>query len=216
MPKMKSHASATLIGDVVDSRHSPDRALLHRELTEALSAVNDATDPAQPLRITVGDEFQGAYATVGAAVAAALAVRLALPPTVDARFGIGWGAVAALDDTTQDGPGWWAAREAIVAVKDEQSRAATSSTRTLYRQAMDAEPDGPDPLPLNAALRCRDQMMGSLDDRSSRILRALMNGSTQAAVAESEGISASAVSQRVRADGLAVIVAAHRDLSEIA
>ena len=213
MPKMKSHASATLIGDVVDSRHSPDRALLHRELTEALSAVNDATDPDQPLRITVGDEFQGAYATVGAAVAAALAVRLALPPTVDARFGIGWGAVAALDDTTQDGPGWWAAREAIVAVKEEQSRAATSSARTLYRRAGD---DGPDPLAINAALRCRDQMMGSLDDRSSRILRALMTGSTQAAVAEAEGITPSAVSQRVRADGLAVVIAAHDDLSAIA
>lgn len=213
MTTVKSQASASLIGDVISSRHSPDRALLHRELTEALAAVNEATDPDQPLRITVGDEFQGAYPTVGAAIAAALAVRLALPPTVDARFGIGWGEVTALDATTQDGPGWWAAREAIVAVKEEQSRAATSSARTLYRRAGD---DGPDPLAINAALRCRDQMMGSLDDRSSRILRALMTGSTQAAVAKAEGITPSAVSQRVRADGLAVVVAAHDDLSAIA
>lgn len=213
MASMKSLASATLIGDVVSSRHSPDRAALHRELTEAIATANEATDPAQPLRITVGDEFQGAYPTVGGAIAAAMAVRLALPPTVDARFGIGWGEVTALDATTQDGPGWWAAREAIVAVKDEQSRPATATARTLYRPAEDT---GPDPLPVNAALRCRDQMMGSLDDRSSRILRALMTGSTQAAVAEAEGITPSAISQRVRADGLAVIVAAHHDLTEIA
>ncbi|MGV0804036.1 SatD family protein, partial [Mycolicibacterium elephantis] len=63
---------------------------------------------------TVGDEFQGSYRTVGAAIEAALAIRLAVAPEIDVRFGIGWGAVTVLDAGTgiQDGPGWWTAREA--------------------------------------------------------------------------------------------------------
>ena len=112
-----SSRRATLIGDVVASRRSPNRSALHRAVTGALTqATDDAVDaPA----LTVGDEFQGSYRTVGAAITAALAIRLALAadhdPGVDVRFGIGWGGVTMLDERIQDGPGWWSAREAIVA-----------------------------------------------------------------------------------------------------
>jgi hypothetical protein len=78
--------------------------------------------------------------------------------------------------------------------------------RTAYRRA--EETDGPEPGAVNAALICRDQMIGSVSERSLRLLRGVLDGSSQAELAAAEGISASAVSQRMRNDGLAVVVAA--------
>jgi predicted transcriptional regulator len=49
-----------------------------------------------------------------------------------------------------------------------------------------------------------------LSDRSLRLLRGLMDPhTTQSELATLEGISASAVSQRVRADGIGAVLAAH-------
>ena len=62
---------------------------------------------------------------------------------------------------------------------------------------------------VNAALLCRDHLVGSLSERSVRLLRGLMDPhTTQSELATLEGISASAVSQRVRADGIGVVLAA--------
>ncbi len=58
-----------------------------------------AADAIDPPAFTVGDEFQGSYPTVGAAIDAALSLRLAVAPGIDVRFGIGWGAVTMLDAT---------------------------------------------------------------------------------------------------------------------
>ena len=113
----------------------------------------------------------------------------------------------------EDGPGWWAARAAIESVKLEAARPATRQLRTAYRRA--EETDGPDPAAVNAALMCRDQMIGSVSERSLRLLRGTLAGRTQAELAEDEGISASAVSQRVRNDGLAVIAAADELLRRV-
>ena len=115
-------------------------------------------------------------------------------------------AVLADEPRVEDGPGWWAAREAIDAVKTDAARAGTRLLRTAYRRA--EQTDGPDPGPVNAALMCRDQMIGSVSERSLRLLRGTVDGRSQAELADDEGISASAVSQRMRNDGLAVIVAA--------
>ena len=95
-----------------------------------------------------------------------------------------------------------------VAVTDlaQSIRPVTRRMRTAYRIADDTA--GPDPAAVNAALMCRDQMIGSVSQRSMRLLRGTLAGRTQAELAEDEGISASAVSQRVRHDGLAVIAAA--------
>ena len=115
MARTKPCASsvATLIGDVVGSRRVADRRAAHRALNRALDDV--APGAIDPPAFTVGDEFQGSYPTVGAAIDAALSLRLAVGPAIDVRFGIGWGEVTMLDASAgiQDGPGWWAAREAI-------------------------------------------------------------------------------------------------------
>jgi hypothetical protein len=212
MAKMKSQALlAAVIGDVVQSRSSPDRAALHEALAAVLDKANLELGPAVPLRITVGDEFQGCFASVGEALHATLWLRLHLAPRAGLRHGIGWGSVAVLteDPRVEDGPGWWAARAAIESVKRDAGRAATRYLRTAYRRAEEADAaTGPDPDPVNAALLCQDQMVGSLPERSLRLLRGAFTGKTQVELAEEEKISPSAVSQRMRNDGLAVIVAA--------
>ena len=163
----------------------------------------------------MGDEYQGCFGTVGEALHAALWLRLHLAPQAELRHGVGWGSVAVLADSPriEDGPGWWAARAAIESVKLEAVRPATRRLRTAYRRAEDT--DGPDPAAVNAALMCRDQMIGSVSERSLRLLRGTLAGRTQAELAADEEISASAVSQRVRNDGLAVIAAADELLRRV-
>ena len=53
---------ATLIGDVRQARRAPDRDTVHQRLAAVLTEVNDQFDPVTPLRITVGDEYQGGFA----------------------------------------------------------------------------------------------------------------------------------------------------------
>ena len=209
MGRMKDQASrVVLIGDVVDSRGAANRRALHRAVEKALVGVNAVVPALGELRVTVGDEFQGAYATLGGALDAALRVRLELLPGVDTRFGIGRGAVTTLDARRgiEDGPGWWAARAAIEAAEGTATTAATRTARTAVRAA----DDDPSLDAVNAALLCRDHLVGSLSDRSLRLLRGLMDPhTTQSELATLEGISASAVSQRVRADGIGAVLASH-------
>src|SRR5208337_2882970 len=86
---------ATVIGDVVGSRHYTDRRELHRALNRALRSI--AGTAIDPPAFTVGDEFQGSYPGVGAAIDAALTLRLAVAPAINVRFGLGWGEVTVLD-----------------------------------------------------------------------------------------------------------------------
>ena len=85
--------------------------------------------------------------------------------------------------------------------------------RTAYRLAEGS--DGPGEAAVNAALQCRDHLVGSLDDRSRRILGGLMSATTQTEIAAAEGISPSAVSQRVRRDGLGVLLSAAAELRSV-
>ena len=206
---------ATLIGDVVASRGARDRAVLHDRLTELLARVNDTCAPTTSLRITVGDEFQGTFATVGQALQASLRLRVGLMPEHDMRHGIGWGEVSVLqeDPRVEDGPGWWAARDAIHEVQQAQEHPASRYRSTAYRPAV--ETTGPDRHLVDATLALRDAAVGGLSDRSASVLRALLSGQTQREIAEALGISPSAVSQRVRGDGLAALVAADESLGRV-
>lgn len=206
-------AIATLIGDVVASRAAPDRRRLHADLAAALEAVNSRTRPVQPLRVTVGDEFQGAWERRGQALHASLLLRLSLLPDVETRYGLGWGDVAALDDDgdVQDGPGWWAAREAITSAKGGEA-AVRSAGRTVRTRWHEEDPRG---VALDALVRHRDLLVAGLDERSVRLLRGLLAGRTQRALAEEEGISPTAVSRRVHREGLDQVVTIDADLGEL-
>lgn len=208
MDAMKEMPSQyVVIGDIVGSRAASDRRRVHDHLVEALATVRATVPPDRGMRVTVGDEFQGVYATLGEALHATFLLRLHAFPEVDVRVGVGRGEVTVLeaDRGIEDGPGWWAARDAVETAERAAERAATRTLRTVYRSA---EPD-PREDAVNAALLCRDHLVGSVSERSVRLLRGLMESdTTQAELAAREGVSASAVSQRVRSDGLGVVLAA--------
>ena len=208
--KVRASPVATLIGDIVGSRRVADRSAAHRELNRALADV--AAHAIDPPAFTVGDEFQGSYPTVGSAIDAALSLRLSVAPGIDIRFGIGWGAVMMLDELAgiQDGPGWWAAREAIEWTASAQRQPGRALVRMSFRGD-----DRDDVDAVNAALICRDHLIGSLDDRSIRILKGLLSNHTKKDIAAAEGISASAVSQRAGRDGLDLIVQASQYLRTV-
>lgn len=213
---MALSTSAALVADLVASRHASDRQALHAAFRAAIDELNADTDAGviDPLKIQIGDEFQGRFATVGNALAATLRMRVRLTPIGDIRFGIGWGEVQSLDeDGTQDGPAWWSARDAIEWVAAAQEASPTEKVRTAYRLASGS--NGPGEPEVNAALLCRDHLVGSLDKRSMRILGGLMDGRTQSEIADVEKISPSAVSQRVRRDGLGLLLAVHDDLGRV-
>jgi hypothetical protein len=200
---VKQETYATVVGDLIASRTRRDRAGLHARFAAAVEQVNADLSPVAPLRIQAGDEFQGRFASRGQALAAVLRLRLALAPEVECRYGLGWGPLSVLDERTgvEDGPGWWLARDAIDAVHASRDR------RTAYR--------GPDQELIEAVLLGRDALLARLDARSVRILQGLLQGLSQRDLAEELGVSASAISQRVRHDGLAVLVAQDALLREV-
>lgn len=215
MSRMKSSPSWVVIGDLVGSRRSADRRRTHDRLVAVLAESNERLartgGAVVPLHITAGDEFQGTFTGLGAALTTTLRVRLGLLPDADVRCGIGLGAVEVLqaEPRVEDGPGWWAARAAIERVAADADRAALQGLRTRYDVAAEVAAGGaPDPAAVNAALLTRDHLVSSLSVRSLSVLCGLLEGRTQKELARDLGISASAVSQRVRSDGLAVLVAA--------
>ncbi len=189
----------TVVGDLVGSRRAADRAALQRRVGEVLGETNDLYPVAQPFEPTVGDEFQGAAATLAEAVTAALLVRLGLHETVDVRCGIGLGPVQVYDGSRtpllQDGPGWWAAREAI-----EEVGGPRDERRTWFV--------GEGAAMINAFLTCRDQVVARLNPRGVRMLRLALLGRTQKEIAAAEGVWPSAVSQQFRR-GIAAVIDAH-------
>lgn len=216
MDRKQQDATVTLIGDVVGSRIPADRSSVHARLEAALASVNAELSPTGPLWITAGDEYQASFDRVGDALAATLRLRLALLPDLDVRHGLGWGAVAVLSEAPriEDGPGWWAARAAIQRVAADADRASLGRVRTAFDVAGGV--DRPDAAAINAALLGRDGLVGAMSARSLSVLSGLLAGQTQREVAEAEGISASAVSQRVRNDGVALVVAIDEQLRGIA
>lgn len=185
---MTSHY--TLIGDLVGSRRLPDRGAAQVRVGAALVAVQEQLEapPVQALEPTVGDEFQGAFPDLATALSAALLVRLELLPEIDVRCGLGFGEVEVHDPARrpilQDGPGWWAARDAL----DELARPRRSAARTWYV--------GPDEGRVNAFLLVRDALVDRLGGRGRRLLAQALRGVSQREIAELEGISKSAVSQQ--------------------
>jgi len=203
-----------LIGDVVDSRQHPDRAAAQAALVRALSEVEALVPSVQPLDVTLGDEFQGAYATVADAALAALLVRLSLLPDVDTRYGLGHGTFTVFDAdrdlVSQDGPAWWAARSAVDTARQRAGQPRSRAVRTWYAEH---EPGGggaaPGAATVNAFLTCRDEILARMSPRELRLLRGLLLGEQQAAMAAQEGVVQSAVSQSLTRSGAYAVLAAH-------
>jgi len=213
---MSQSSGIAVIVDLVGSRVQPDRVEAQHQLVSALADVNHTVDALQPLAPTIGDECQGAYPDLPSALRASLLLRLLLPGALDCRFGIGagtWRSVGSSDyGPMQDGPGWWAARDAIVEAKSRETR-RNRTLRSWYVVAEEHLDDAPSPALVNALLLCRDEIVTGMGDRSRRLLLGMLRGSTQVELAEAEGISQSAVSQNLRRSGALTLVAADEVLA---
>lgn len=206
--------SIGLVGDLVGSRRAPSRAALQHELVAALARAGRLATAVDPLAPTLGDEFQARYADLPTALTAVLALQLLLGAD-RVRFGLGVGELAVHDPAAtplrQDGPVWWAARAAIDEVSGGSPR--WGARVCWWHEASGSASSGPGrgvaaAVPwANALLALRDRHVGGLRERDRRIALGLLEGEQQAAIATSEGVSASAVSQRVRAAGLRALCA---------
>ncbi|RMB61120.1 SatD family protein [Tessaracoccus antarcticus] len=190
-----------LLGDLVASR-TTDRSHVHAALLRGIDETNARVPALDALRVTVGDEVQGLYASVGDALGASVALRNALFGTADMRFGIGGGDVRIIDDERgiQDGSAWWLARDAINAAEALAGQAGYTGVRTAVRdqrQAAVAAADG--------MVRLVDVSVDALRDGARRSLIGLLNGLENAEVARLEGITESANSQRVIHNSLRVL-----------
>jgi hypothetical protein len=163
---------------------------------------------------TVGDELQGVYPDLAAAVGATLLIRLALPDGVDCRFGIGVGEIGTIASdavgTIAEGPGWWAAREAIDAVHALQARTVPGA-RTWIAASADTDESVRDAVGLaNSGLLARDHLVTAMSERARRLTYGRCIGTTQRELAASEGITQSAVSQLLATSGATAIVEGFR------
>lgn len=216
-----------VIGDLVGSREAPDRADLQEQLRLAMTLGTMTWKPREPLTPTVGDELQGVFDDIHTALDATLFVRASLPPPYDVRFGIGVGAVTWVEDEPhggfrrQDGPAWWIARNAIDHVaRSGTSRGVPRSLRTWVAEVpVDRDPPGlpdvetgqePRICALNAYLAVRDHLVTAMDARDRRILQHLLVGGQVTDIAEREGVTPSAISQRIQRSGAAEIMYARQ------
>ncbi len=191
-----------LIGDLVGSREQTSRAEAQAQLLAALDIVNRRVTALQKLEPTIGDELQGVYGDLHSALYATALVRLALPEGMDCRFGIGVGALEIVGRSayglTQDGQAWWSAREAIDDVRAKGRHFPGLRTRIVREGSQKGDV-------VNAYLLCRDTLVTDFDGRQRRIALGVLDGKRLAQIAEAEGISTSAVSQRHRA-GISVLI----------
>lgn len=199
-----------MIADIVASRRLDDRAAAQRRIAEVVERVDvDLPLALHPLTATVGDELQGEYARLDDALASLLLVRLTLPDDIDCRFGVGVGEVRPIalgDRTVPEGPAWWAARQAVETVERMQQRAAPFA-RTWIIAAEGEDAGMRDTVALaDAYALARDQLVSAMSDRTRRLTAGRCLGRSQRDLAESEGISQSAVSQALASAGSAAIV----------
>ncbi|MDX2375693.1 SatD family protein [Microbacterium sp. LRZ72] len=200
----------SVIADIIGSRALPDRGAAQRTLEDVIARVDhDLPLAREALRPTVGDELQGVYARLDDALAALLLLRLALPDGLECRFGVGVGSIRTVPSeggAIPDGPGWWAAREAVELVHAKQQRQAPAA-RTWVVAAADEDAATHARVPLaNAYLLARDHLVGAMTERTRRLVYGRCLGRTQRELADAEGITQSAVSQALAAAGAAAIV----------
>ena len=214
---MSRDLSAAVTADIIGSRALADRAGAQRAIDDAVARVHrDLPVAERPFAPTVGDELQAVYRSLEDALAGVLLVRLALPDGVDCRFGIGVGEIGTVPSASGDiaeGPGWWAAREAIDALHAKQVRAMPNA-RTWVAAAAGADEATRRAVRLaNAYAWSRDELVAAMSARTRRLVYGRCLGSTQRELAEAEGITQSAVSQALTAAGAAAVVAGMGELA---
>ncbi|WP_062378481.1 SatD family protein [Demequina pelophila] len=197
------HVAAVIV-DIVGSRTLADRAGAQRAVLAAFADAEATLDdaPARPLAGTVGDEFQGVYASLADALAVTTLAPLLLPEEIRVRSGIGLGEVVEVDGDISDGSGWWRAREAI----QEAHRREDAGERSVLSWCVGGE--GDDAGMASSFLLLRDHVVGRMKARERRIAAGLLRGVSQQELAADESITQGAVSQAAHRSGAAALRAA--------
>lgn len=206
-----------VIADIVGSRQLPDRAAAQIDLEAALVRVDELVPTAvRPLRPTVGDELQGVYAELAPALAATLLLMLSLPEGLEVRFGIGIGEINTIPSAAgalSEGPAWWAARAAIERA-EQLARREMPDARTWVAASPDESGAVAELVRIaNSGLLARDRLIGQWNSRTRRLVFGRIAGATQAELAESEGVTQSAVSQALALAGSGAIIAGYHELT---
>lgn len=203
-----------LIGDLVASRRLPadERAQLQRRLTVALRRTHEqagAGSVARPL-LTLGDEFQGLFATTATGVTA---VRLALDELQEAsrplavRFGIGIGTLStplAEQAIGMDGPCFHRARAALEWAAGHKLPCWLEVRSNVDRHPAGAVGEDSDPLASSARLwsllACwLLHQRESWTEPQREAVRLYRRHGAWKTVAAELGVSQGAISQRLRA-----------------
>lgn len=206
-----SGTRAVVTADIVGSRRLSDRARAQSQIDEAIArAETDYPLAVRAMAPTVGDEQQGVYPDVNAALAATLLIHLALPDGVQLRFGVGVGEIGevpAAAGAIPEGPGWWAARTAIDRVHALEQRAVPSArTWVEYADAVEGPASTHNPGHINAYLLARDRIVSEMSERTRRLTYGRCLGRTQRDLAASEQVTQSAVSQALATAGAAALI----------
>lgn len=199
-----------VIADIVGSRRLDDRAGSQRALDETIARVERAHPLAvQPLTPTVGDEQQGVYDRLDAALTSLLLLQLALPEGVEFRFGLGIGEIRPVESVhgdLSDGPGWWAARAAIDTVHDRQHRAVPTMRTWIVGAPGQDEVMDTVVAASNAYLLARDELVGRMSARERHLAYGRASGLSQRELAAHEGITQPSVSKALRSSGAAALL----------
>lgn len=113
---------AVVLGDIVNSRQTQDRAEVQQRLNRTLSEANRLfrESIAADFSITLGDEFEGLLSSPGSLLKTIDFIRFAMAPH-RIRIGIGIGAVTTGIDhknvIQSDGPAFYLARESIQKIR---------------------------------------------------------------------------------------------------
>lgn len=199
-----------VIADIVGSRKLDDRAAAQRVFDETIARVErDAPLASRPLMPTVGDEQQAVYPNLAAAVTSLLMLQLALPDGSAFRFGIGVGGIRPIESDhgdLSDGPGWWAARDAIETVHAREQRAMPRMRTWIIGAPGQDEVMETTIAASNAYLLVRDELVGAMSERERRLTYGRLVGGSQQELAAQEGISQPSVSKSLRSAGSAALI----------
>jgi hypothetical protein len=199
-----------VIADIVGSRRLPDRSEAQRLFDETIARVGGEHPLAERgLRPTVGDEQQGVYRALDDALASLLLLQLALPDGAEFRFGVGIGQIHPVESehrSLSDGPGWWAAREAIEIAHERQQRAVPSSRTWIVGAPGQTEVMDAEIAVSNMYLLARDAIVARMSGRERRLAYGRFSGLSQRALAEQEGITQPAVSKALHASGATALL----------
>lgn len=217
-------AWAVLIGDVVQSRQSPDRAALQRRLQATLEQANrrllhhqdleldrryykgmkgklqtnSASTPAPELQVTVGDEFQGLFAWPADAIQTAIEVWEAMAPQKVA-FGLGWGTISTdLDPAhigNNDGPCFHAARAALSWARQGGLMMQVAGFDVLGPGRFRGRRDDQ----ANRVLQLTSRIRSRWTPRQIEVIRAVRSHSTDSAAAVALGVRPSTVAESLQA-----------------